>query len=150
MPAFAAIVTESESPTACFFGFCQMPESACVELHGGRSVGILGGPGSRCLGHGCRRGGRSRSRGRASGRDGPGEGTGCRLRWWRSSCCVRALEASFGEMRVKPDSEVLEVEVSLGLANWGNFIFEFFFEVEVKLITKGLIIPMHILFLGLE
>src|ERR1700685_1756934 len=40
---FTAIVTESEIPTTCFLGFCQVPKSTSIEFHGDGSVDCLRG-----------------------------------------------------------------------------------------------------------
>jgi len=57
------------------------------------------------------------------------------------------LKASFKEVRIKLDSESLHFEVYLRLADGSYFIFEFFFQVEIKLVSEGFIVPLHILFL---
>src|SRR5277367_4971889 len=60
------------------------------------------------------------------------------------------FEASFEETGIETDGEVLEFKVCLGLADWGDLILKLILQVEIKLITEGLIVPVHILFLGLE
>ena len=65
----------------------------------------------------------------------------------KSACCVRTFKASFKEASVKPDQESLHFEVSLGFADRSNFIFEFFFQIEIKLVSEGFIVPLHVLFL---
>ena len=38
----------------------------------------------------------------------------------------------------------------MGFADWGDLVLKLFLQVEIKLIAEGLIVPVHILFLGLE
>jgi hypothetical protein len=129
----ATVPTESEYFTARLLGFCQVPNPTGVEFHRDCPVGCLRGNtktacrGSRCFGRRCRRGDRSRNR--SSGRNGPGKRTGCGLRWRRSGS--RTLEASFEETSIEPDGEVLEVEVGLGLANWGDLVFDVVLQIRV-------------------
>src|SRR5277367_6512055 len=76
---------------------------------------------------------------------------GCGSRWRRSGCTsAGSFKASFEETGIETDREVLEFEVHFGLADGGDFVLKLFLQVDIKLIAEGLIIPVHILFLGLE
>ena len=57
---------------------------------------------------------------------------------------------SFEETGVETDGEVLEFEICLGLADWGDLVLKLILQVEIKLIMEGIIVPVYILFLGLE
>src|SRR5277367_3766770 len=77
---------------------------------------------------------------------------GCGFRWRRFGCTSAGatFEMSFEETGVETDGEVLEFEVCLGFADWGDLVLKLILQVEIKLIAEGLIVPVHILFLGLE
>jgi len=54
---------------------------------------------------------------------------------------------SFEEMSIEPDSESFHSRIRLGFADGSAFVLEFFFLVEIKLISEGFIVPLHVLFL---
>src|SRR5277367_4054770 len=70
------------------------------------------------------------------------------FRWGRSDCTSAGatFEASFEQTGVETDGEVLEFEVSLRFADWGDLVLKLLLQVEIKLIAEGLIVPVHILF----
>ena len=70
-----------------------------------------------------------------------------KLCWGRSACCIRMFEALFKETSVELDHESFHFKVSFGFADWSDFIFEFFFQVEIKLILESFVVPLHIFFL---